>query len=115
MEQFILLFEEYILKAIVLTENFLEKEFSQNVDFESFTTNRERLFSVIDQISRQIVWSEIKDEKRNEINRQIEYIKKLDEKLIVKLQEYQLEVKQDIESTARQKENIRGYNLSDVK
>jgi len=115
MEQLTLLFEEYIVKAIVMTEDFLARDFSRVVDFESFTGNRERLFSVIDQISKQVDWKTVPEEKRNEMSRQIEYIKKLDEKLLVKLQEYQLEVKQDIENTVRQKESIRGYNLNDVK
>jgi hypothetical protein len=115
MEQLTLLFEEYIVKAIVMTEDFLARDFSREVDFESFTGNRERLFSVIDQISKQVDWKTVPEEKRNEMSRQIEYIKKLDEKLLVKLQEYQLEVKQDIENTVRQKESIRGYNLNDVK
>ena len=47
--------------------------------------------------------------------KQIEYIKKLDEKLIVKLQEHQQEVKSEIERTVRSKENVKGYNLNDVK
>lgn len=115
MEKFTLLFEEFLMKAITLTESFLAKDFSQEVDFENFTSNRERLFQVIDQISRQIEWNQVENEKRTEFNRQIEYIKKLDEKLMVKLQEYQEEVKKDIERTVRQKENVKGYNLTDVK
>ena len=116
MEKFTLLFEEFLMKAITLTENFLAKDFSQEeISFENFTDNRERLFQVIDQISRQIEWNQVAAEKRDDLNRQIEYIKKLDEKLMVKLQEYQEEVRQDIEQTVRQKDNIKGYNLTDVK
>ena len=115
MEKFTLLFEEFLMKAITMTETMIAKDFSQDVHFGNFTSNRERLFLVIDQISKQINWTEVADEKRTELNRQIDYIKKLDEKLVVKLQEYQAEVKNDIEKTVRQKENIKGYNLSDVK
>lgn len=115
MEQLTLLFEEFVLKAITMTENFLASDFSKEVNFEQFTSNRERLFQVIDQISKKVEWNSVTDEKRNDLNRQIEYIKKLDEKLIVKLQEYQQEVRKDIERTYQQKENIKGYNLTDVK
>lgn len=115
MEQFTLLFEEYVMKAITMTEDFLNCDFSKDINFESFTDNRERLFSIIDQISRQINWTQVTEERRTNLSRQIDYIKKLDEKLLVKLQEYQQEVKQEIEKTVRQKENIKGYNLSDVK
>jgi hypothetical protein len=115
MEKFIHLFEEFILKAITLTENFLASDFSKQPDYEGFTSNRDRLFQVIDHISKQIEWNSIPDEKRDDLNRQIEYIKKLDEKLLVKLQEHQEEVRKDIESTVRQKDNVKGYNLSDVK
>lgn len=115
MEQFILLFEEFVMKAIVMTESFLACDFSQDVNFEDFTNNRERLLQVLDQISLKIDWDLVLVEKRSELNRQIEFIKKLDEKLIVRLQEHQEEVKREIEKTVRQKENIKGYNLSDVK
>jgi tRNA U54 and U55 pseudouridine synthase Pus10 len=115
MEQLTLLFEEFIMKAITMTEKFLDNDFSEEIDYEAFTSNRERLFQVIDQISRQIDWNQVNDEKRNDLNRQIDYVKKLDEKLVVKLQEHQAEVRKDIETTVRQKDNIKGYNLSDVK
>lgn len=114
MEKLTLLFEEFILKAITMTENFISSDFD-SANFEQFTSNRERLFQIIDQISKQVDWNSVEDEKRSELNRQIEYIKKLDEKLIVKLQEYQEEVKKDIERTVHQKGNIKGYNLNDVK
>lgn len=115
MEKFILLFEEYILKAITMTEVALARDLSEDANLESFTSNRERLFTILDQISRQVTWEEIADERRNEISRQLDYIKKLDEKLMVKLQEFRQELKKDIESTHKQKENVRGYNLNDIK
>jgi hypothetical protein len=115
MEKFTLLFSEYLLKAITMTENFLACDFTKEINFEDFTSNRDRLFQLIDQISQQIEWNTVAEETRNELNRQIEYIKKLDDQLILKLQEYQAEVKRDIEKTVRQKENVKGYNLSDVK
>lgn len=115
MEKFTSLFAEFLMKAITLTEDFLAKDFSQDINFEDFTENRERLFLVIDQISRQIVWNDVPAELRTDLNRQIDYIKKLDEKLVVKLQEYQEEVRKDVEKTVSIKENIRGYNLTDVK
>jgi hypothetical protein len=115
MEKLILLFQEFILKAIVLTEQFLEQDLSKDVSFDGFTQNRERLFHIIDQLSREIDWNAVDSNRREEFNRQIDYMKKLDEKILVKLQEYQAELRQEIESTVRQKENIKGYNLSDVK
>lgn len=115
MEKLTNLFAEFVMKAITLTEAFLAKDFTQDINFENFTDNRERLFGVIDQISREIDWNEVPSEIRSEMNRQIDYIKKLDEKLVVKLQEYQEEVRKDIEKTVTVKENIKGYNLTDVK
>jgi hypothetical protein len=115
MERLTGLFAEFVMKAITLTEDFLAKDFTKDINFENFTDNRERLFQVIDQISRQIVWNDVPAEMRSELNRQIDYIKKLDEKLVVKLQEYQEEVRKDIERTVGIKENIKGYNLTDVK
>lgn len=115
MEKLILLFEEFILKAITYTESFLAMDLSSDVNYEAFTDNRERLLQVVDQISRQIDWSQVPEENKIELNRKIEFIKKLDEKLVVKLQEYQAEVRKDIERTVRQKDNVKGYNLADVK
>jgi predicted transcriptional regulator len=115
MEKLILLFEEYILKAITLTESVINSDLSDGDKIEAFTANRDRLFSIIDQISKQINWLEVAEEKKEHLNQQINYIKKLDEKLLVKLQEYQMELKKDIEKTYRQKENLKGYNLTDVK
>ncbi len=115
MEKFTLLFSEYLLKAITMTENFLACDFSKDVKFEDFTNNRERLFQVIDQISQQVDWNQVDQETRIEFDRQIEYIKKLDDQVILKLQQYQEEVRKDIEQTVRSKDNVKGYNLSDVK
>jgi hypothetical protein len=114
MDKFVLLLEEFVIKAVTLTESILENEVDPD-RLDNFTANRERLFLVIDQISRQVNWNEVNNEKRTEINRQIEYIKKLDEKLMVKLQEYQIELRKDIEKTHRNHETIKGYNLNDVK
>lgn len=114
MDKFVVLLEEFIVKAVTLTEGVLERDVDAD-KLDSFTANRERLFLVIDQISRQVNWNEVADERRSEINRQIDYIKKLDEKLMVKLQEYQIELRKDIEETHRNHENFKGYNLNDVK
>jgi hypothetical protein len=115
MNQIIALFDEYILKAITTTETMIASDFSNNEQLTSFTDNRERLLSIIDQISRQIDWNTVPDEQKNDLNRKIEYIKNLDVKLLTSLQEYQEEVRREIEQTFKQKENIKGYNLSDVK
>ena len=114
MDKFVLLLEEFVLKAVTLTESIIEGEVDPD-KLDNFTANRERLFLVIDQISRQVNWSEVADERRSEITRRIDYIKKLDEKLMVKLQEYQIELRKEIEKTHRNHENIKGYNLTDVK
>jgi hypothetical protein len=115
MEKFTLLFEEYLQKAMFMTENFLHQDLSEKTDYEGFTSNRDRLFSIMDQISEQISWIEVAADRRTELNRQIEYIKQLDEKLLVKLKIYQEEVRREVEQTVRQKDNVKGYNLTDVK
>lgn len=116
MDKLTLLFEEFIMKAIVMTEAILALDLSkEDQQLGHFTANRERLFQIMDKISQQIDWNEVQDDKKNELNRQIEFIKKLDEKLLVKLQEYQVDVKREIENTVRSKDNIKGYNLNDVK
>ncbi len=115
MDQFIGLFEDFLLKAITLTENIIAMEPVSEVDIESFTANRERLLLVMDQISRQIDWNMVHLEHRQDLDRRIDYIKKLDEKLVAKLQEHQAEVRQEIERTVRSRENVKGYNLTDVK
>jgi hypothetical protein len=115
MDKMILLFDEYIMKAITMTESILDLEYSDTAKLEDFTQNRERLLSVLDQISQQIDWTSISIECRNELSRKIDYIKSLDVKLLTKLQEHKEEVKKEIEQTFKQKENIKGYNLTDVK
>lgn len=114
MEKFTDLFQEFLLKAITLTEEALAREVD-DIKLTQFTENRDRLYGVIDQISRQIDWQTINADKKEEFNRQIDYMKKLDEKMLIKLQEYQIELKKEIEQTHRQKENIKGYNLNDLK
>jgi chromosome segregation ATPase len=115
MEKMLALFDEYIVKAITTTEMILEDHFKEDAKLDHFTENRERLFAIIAQISDQIEWVTVNADTREDFNRKIEYIKKLDEKLLVKLQEHKEEVRQEIEKTYRQKENIKGYNLTDVK
>ena len=109
------LFDEFIVKAITLTEAILDSDYRDSAKLGSFTSNRERLLSLIDQISQQIDWEQVPMEDRIEFNRKIDYIKDLDAKLLIKLVEYQDEVKKEVEITYKQKENIKGYNLSDVK
>jgi|LakWasMet32_HOW6_FD_contig_31_206111_length_1034_multi_12_in_0_out_0_1 hypothetical protein len=115
MNKMILLFDEFIMKAIVMTESILDSDYRETSKLEEFTQNRERLLSVIDQISQQIDWETISIDDRSELNRKIEYIKNLDLKLLSQLDEHKEEVKKEIEQTFKQKENIKGYNLSDVK
>jgi hypothetical protein len=114
MEKMCRLFADFILKAIVMTENIIALPVDEE-KLESFTSNRERLFLVIDGLSKQIDWSAVSQDQREELDRQIDYIKKLDEKLVVKLQEHQMEMKKDIETTHRQNESLKGYNLNDLK
>ena len=115
MNKMTLLFDEFIMKAILMTENILDSNYLETSKLDDFTQNRERLLSVIDQISQQIEWVNVGNDERNEFNRKIEYIKTLDVKLLAKLQEHKEEVKKEIEQTFKQKENVKGYNLSDVK
>jgi hypothetical protein len=115
MNKMVLLFDEFILKAIVMTENILESDYQDGEKLDSFTKNRERLIAIIEQISAQVDWETIPNEQRQELSRKIDYIKVLDVKLLTTLQTYQEQVKKDIEQTFKQKENIKGYNLSDVK
>lgn len=114
MEKLILLFEEFVMKAIVLTEGVLAAPVDES-KLEAFTANRDRLFQVIEKLSCDIDWQEASQDQRDTLNRQIEYIKKLDERLLVKLQEHQIEIKKDIENTHRHGESIKGYNLSNTK
>src|SRR5690606_32453660 len=97
------------------TEDFLKNDLSNDHEIEAFTSNRERLFHIIDQISKEVDWSAIPIDKKEEANRRIDYIKKLDTDLLCKLQTFKEEVKKEVEITSRQKESIKGYNLTDVK
>ena len=115
MDKMTLLFDEFIMKAVTMTEAVMAEDYRDSEKLEFFTQNRERLLAVVDQISQQIDWTTVESAVRNELFRKIDYIKTLDEKLIVKLQEYQSEVKLEVEQTFKQKENIKGYNLTDVK
>jgi hypothetical protein len=115
MEKLVLLFEEFLMKGILMTEAILNSKIEGGPELEAFTSNRDRLLQVVDQISKQVNWDDVQEDKKLELNRQIEYIKKLDEQLIVRLQVFQGEVRSEIEKTYRQKENIKGYNLNDVK
>lgn len=115
MNKMILLFDEFIMKAVTMTEAIMESDYRDAAKLEYFTQNRERLLSVLDQISLKIEWETVPMDDRTEFNRKIEYIKNLDVKLLTKLQEHQEEVRNEIEQTFKQKENIKGYNLNDVK
>lgn len=115
MNKMIGLFDEFIVKAIVMTEAILVADYRDSAKLENFTENRERLLAIIDQISREIDWSTVEEDSRSEFNRKIDFLKSLDLKLLTQLQEHQEEVKKEIEQTFKQKENIKGYNLSDVK
>ena len=54
MNKMTLLFDEFIMKAILMTENILDSNYLETAKLDDFTQNRERLLSVIDQISQQI-------------------------------------------------------------
>jgi len=114
-DKMIILFDEFIMKAVTMTESILVEDHRDGAKLEFFTQNRERLLSVVEQISKQVDWTTVSIDSRDELFRKIDYIKLLDAKLLTKLQEYQIEVKLEVEQTFKQKENIKGYNLSDVK
>lgn len=114
MEKLITLFQEFLLKAIEQTEAAMTY-FDDGGKLEAFTANRDRLFQVIDQISRQIDWAQASDQTRAELAQQIEYIKKLDEQLLTKLQEHREGLKAELEQTHRNGESLKGYNLNNVK
>jgi hypothetical protein len=115
MEQMTNLFEEFLLKAIEITESALTMDYSEGTRLDAFTENRDRLYQIIEQISGQVDWDQVDGERKAFLSKQIDYIKKLDEQLLTKLQEYRETLKTDIEKTCRQKDNIKGYNLNDVK
>lgn len=115
MNKFIELLQEYLIKAIELTEVMLQSDFSDTETIALMTQNRERLMHIIDQVASYIVWEDVSTEDKNHLNKQIDYIKKLDEKLLTALQTYKQEVQADIKKTFQTKENIKGYNLNDLK
>ena len=96
MNKMLELLDEFVLKAIIVTEEILKSDLFENINLEEFTENRDRLFLIIDQISKSVSWDEVDEEKKFDLNKKIEYIKKLDDKLILKLQEYQTKLKQEI-------------------
>lgn len=115
MNKFIELLQEYLLKAIELTETMINADYSETETIALMTQNRERLMTIIDQIASYVVWEEVSDEDKQHLNKQIDFIKKLDEKLLTNLQAYKQEVQADIKKTFQTKENIKGYNLNDLK
>lgn len=115
MNKFTELLQEYLIKAIELTETMINSDFSDTETIALMTQNRERLMHIIDQIASYIVWDEVSNEDKTHLNKQIDYIKKLDEKLLTSLQTYKQEVQADIKKTYKAKENIKGYNLNDLK
>jgi hypothetical protein len=115
MNKMVELFDDFITKAIVMTENIMVEDYKDSNRLSEFTQNRERLMAIIEQISMQIQWDEVSLENRHEIDRKIEFIKKIDVQLLTLLQEHKEEIRTEIEQTFKQKENIKGYNLTDVK
>lgn len=115
MNKMVELFDDFITKAIVMTENIMVEDYKDSNRLSEFTQNRERLMAIIEQISMQIQWDEVSLESRHEIDRKIEFIKKIDVQLLTLLQEHKEEIRTEIEQTFKQKENIKGYNLTDVK
>ena len=115
MNKMVELFDEFITKAIVMTEAIIQGNYKDSQLLTDFTQNRERLMAIIEQISLQVQWNDIDQNIRHEIDRKIDFIKKLDVQLLTLLQEHQEEIRTEIEQTFKQKENIKGYNLNDVK
>lgn len=115
MEKLVLLLEEYIIKIISETERILNLPPEEYEFLTKLIDNRERLLKIIEKLSVDIDWKMISLEKRKEINCSIDYVKKLDEQLICKLQETRENLKKEIEITFRQKENIKGYNMNHSK
>jgi hypothetical protein len=115
MKQFTDLFNEFLMKAIVMTEEAVAQGPESDYSYDLFTENRERLISVLDKIGQHIDWESVAEEIRTETSKRIDYLKSLDERLVVQLQEYKAEVQKKIESTHRNHEAVKGYNLNDVK
>ena len=115
MEKFIELLQEYLIKAIELTEKMIQEDYAQTDKIALMSENRERLMFIIEQVASYIVWEDVSDESKMHLNKQIDYIKRLDEQLLVKLQEYKNDVQEEIKATHQQKENIKGYDLNNLK
>jgi len=115
MEKFTELFSEFLMKAIVMTEEAVQKDNNSNYNYELFAENRERLIGVLDQVGSHIDWNAISDDTKADFSKRIDYLKSLDEKLVVRLQEYKVEVQKEIENTHRNHNAVKGYNLNDVK
>ena len=98
-----------------MTEEAVIQGPDSDYNYEIFTANRERLISVLDQIGQRIEWNTVAQESKEDISRQIDYLKTLDEKLVTKLQEYKIEIQKKIEATHRNHTAVKGYNLNDVK
>src|SRR5690606_38238069 len=105
MNKFIELLQEYLIKAIELTETMIKSDYSDTDTIALMTQNRERLMHIIDQIASYIVWDEVSNEDKNHLNNQINFIKKLDEELLVNLQSYKQEVQADIKKTFKSEEH----------
>lgn len=115
MNKFVELLQEYLIKAIDLTEAMIKSDYANTEAIALMTQNRERLMQIIDQIASHIVWEEVSGDDKSHLNNQINFIKKLDEELLVNLQSYKNEIQAEIKKTYQSKENIKGYNLNDLK
>lgn len=108
-------FDSFVMKIMTLTEAFLENDSIKMDEVDDFTETRDRLFNILDHISLKINWDAVEDTFKEESFRKIDYIKSLDNKVILKLKEIQLSIKNEIEQTVKNKDMIKGYNLSEVK
>ncbi len=115
MKQFTDLFTDFLMKAIVMTEEALAQGPESEYNYELFTNNRERLIGVLDQIGQNIEWNTVAQKTKEDISKRIDYLKTLDEKLVTLLQEYKIDVQKKIEATHRNHNAVKGYNLNDVK
>lgn len=115
MQKFIELLQEYLIRAIELTEKMIQEDYKETERIALMSENRERLMFIINQIASHIVWEEVSDEDKDHINKQIEFIKKLDEQLLTNLQAYKQEVQEELKATHQQKESIKGYDLNNLK
>ena len=72
MTKMTLLFDEFIMKAITMTETIMDSNYRDDKKLAIFTQNRERLLAIIDQISEQIDWASIEMSSREELHRKID-------------------------------------------